>query len=212
MLARQPETGMGYQVLELQDLPREARHAIVFNGTHIHEVTPGPLVLRERPDRDAEAAALRALQEPAERTPFRVLSRPEAEQARVLESRPSDDGPASEAPIEQSAAEERFLRFSAFPDDIRIQEDGSLTAGTYVTTYEDGMAHVRTGTDAVRRYALPNPEPAVHRYQLQPPQPIPVRRGRVQPAFGQPGGGTEVIFEDGAPAGTKRKQDEIPPE
>lgn len=69
----------------------------------------------------------------------------------------------------------------------------------------------RTGKDAVRRYALPNPDPAVYRYYLEPPTIIDVRRGTVQPAFGQPGGGAEVIFENGAPSGTKRAQDRIPP-
>jgi hypothetical protein len=68
-----------------------------------------------------------------------------------------------------------------------------------------------TGMDAVRRYALPNPDPAVHRFFLKPLAAIPVRRGTVQPAYGRPGGGAEVIFEEGAPAGTKYEQDEIPP-
>jgi hypothetical protein len=51
----------------------------------------------------------------------------------------------------------------------------------------------------------------LHRFYLRPPDPIPVRRGRVQPAFGQPGGGVEVIFETGVPPRTKYKQDTIPP-
>lgn len=74
-----------------------------------------------------------------------------------------------------------------------------------------GATHVKTGTDAVRRYALPNPAPAVHRCHLKPPRPIEVQRGTVQPAFGQPGGGVEIIFVRGSPAGTKFKQDQIPP-
>ena len=73
------------------------------------------------------------------------------------------------------------------------------------------MTYVKSGMDAVRRYALARPEPAVHRYYLEPRRLISIRRGTVQPAFGQPGGGVEAIFERGAPAGTKRKQDEIPP-
>ena len=66
-------------------------------------------------------------------------------------------------------------------------------------------------TDAARRYALPNPEPAVHRFYLAPRVSIPVQRGTAQPAFSQPGGGVEVIFTGGAPAGTKYNRDQIPP-
>src|SRR5436190_1959944 len=64
--------------------------------------------------------------------------------------------------------------------------------------------------EAVERYALPNPDPATHRFYLRPPAPIPVRRGTVQPANGHQGGGDEVIFDNGAPAKTRYKQDVIP--
>lgn len=70
---------------------------------------------------------------------------------------------------------------------------------------------MKTGAEAVERYALPNPEPAVHQLWLRPPDPIPVRRGTVQPAFGHKGGADEVIFETGAPTGTCHKRDSIPP-
>lgn len=206
-LAQSPETGMGYQVVELDGTYQGPRYVIVLNGTLIHEPSTGPVVVREEFDR-----ALTLLEKPREQARFRVLTRAQAVAARVLEARGIGVGPASEAVPEDSEADEEFLRFSAFAADVRIKADGSVTPGTYVTTYEDGMAHVKTGKDAVRRYALPTPEPAVHRYHLKPPSTIPVRRGTVQPAFGQPGGGVEVIFEGGAPAGTKQKQDQIPRE
>jgi hypothetical protein len=210
-LARRPETGMGYQVLELESLYHATEYAIVLNGSQAHEPTGGPLLVLEDRQEAAEDSGLRMLQRRVEGAHFKVLSRLEAEYAGVIEARAIGDGPASDAPIEQSEEEERFLRFSAFADDVRILPAGSVTSGTYVTTYDDGIRYVKTGMDAVRRYALPNPQPAVHRYHLKPPLVIPVRRGKVQPAFDQPGGGVEVIFERGAPPGTKRGQDQLPP-
>ena len=210
-LAQQPETGMGFQVLELQHDPYgTVRHALVLNGMDAREWSRGSLAVREEVEQAADTV-LRALEGEVGRTFFRVLSRSEAENVGALESAAVGDGPADGAPIEESLPGESFLRFSAYANDCRILTDGSVTPGTYVTTREDGMTYVKSGMDAVRRYALPSPEPAVHRYQLEPPRLILVRRGTVRPAFGQPGGGVEAIFERGAPAGTRRKQDEIPP-
>jgi hypothetical protein len=54
-------------------------------------------------------------------------------------------------------------------------------------------------TDAVRRYALPNPAPASHVFTGSPEPGTDIQRGVAMPLFGQPGGGVEVIF----PAGTQ---------
>ena len=48
-------------------------------------------------------------------------------------------GPAKDNPLGESSLGERFLRFSAYADDIRILADGAVTRGTYVTTYTDGI-------------------------------------------------------------------------
>jgi hypothetical protein len=205
-----PETGMGYQVLELKSPGFRPEHVIVANGQLTVDPARGRLVVREGIDRGTEERVEKALSGPVRDASFSVLSRKQAVAVKAISSvAPSAGRPASEAPVEQSGSEERFLRFSAFPNDIRILADGSVTAGTYVTTYADGIT-VPTGTGAVQRYALPNPAPAVHRYYLQPPKPISIQRGTVQPAYGQPGGGAEVIFVNGAPAKTKYKQDQIP--
>jgi hypothetical protein len=211
-LRQQPETGMGYQVLELRGVALGAEHVVVANATRTVDVARGRFVVWEGVEKATEERIVKTLQGPAGEARFRVLSRDEAVVAKIIESRrAAAGGPANEAPLEQSDPGERFLRHSAFPNDIRILEDGSVVEGTYVTTYDDSMNHVKTGTDAVRRYALPNRDPAVHRYYLRPPTRIPVQRGTVQPAYGQPGGGVEVIFLEGAPPRTKYYQDEIPP-
>lgn len=203
---------MGYQVLELRGVALRPEHVVVANAAQALEVARGRLAVREGVERATLDRIASVLTRAVDQATFRVLGRQAAVAAQALESRGTvGPAPASDARLELSEAEERFLRYSAYPDDVRIRSDGSVRPGTYVTTHADGMAHVSTGIDAVRRYALPNREPAVHRYYLEPPSRIEVRRGIVQPAYGQPGGGVEVIFENGAAAGTKQKQDQIPP-
>lgn len=120
-------------------------------------------------------------------------------------------GPASDAPDEATAGEEEFKRFSAFAKDRRITPKQGLLPGTYATTAADAK-HVATGSQAVARYALPNPMPAIYRFTIRPPAGTPVRRGTVMPAYGQPGGGVEIIFTKGSPDHTVTlPPDVIPP-
>jgi hypothetical protein len=204
---------MGYQFVEVKVKDRDLRREVlVFNGEFAAE-SGGRIIVREGMQEVQKRRLQLALQVPDDGVSLRVLTRTEAVTKGLLESSGyrAKGATASDGAIELSRYEEPFLRFSAFADDLRILPDGSVRPGTYVTTHDDGTTFVKTGMDAVRRYALPNPDPAVHRFHLRPPEPIPVRRGTVQPANNQPGGGAEVIFEKGAPAGTRYKQDKIPP-
>ena len=88
-----------------------------------------------------------------------------------------------------------------------MQSDGSWSEGTYATTEEDAK-NVKTGKEAVARYALPNPDPASYVYKCRPKQDLEIQRGIVEPAFEQPGGGVEVIF----PKGTNANSVALPPE
>ncbi len=210
-LIHEPETGMGYQVVEVP-LGKYAEHAIVLNGRQALETNETPSRFREGASKIRQEHAHLVLISEFKETRINVLSRREAIAKGLIEGRAykAGRGAATEAAAEQSKENEEFRRFSAFPDDIRILADGSVTPGTYVTTAADA-AHVATGKEAVERYALPNPDPATHRFYLKPPAPIQVRRGTVQPANGRQGGGDEVIFDNGAPPKTRYKQDQIPP-
>jgi hypothetical protein len=106
--------------------------------------------------------------------------------------------------------EENFKRFSAYANDRRVTANGGLVPGTYATTEEDAK-DVKTGRDAVKRYALPNPAPAVHVFTIYPPPGTSLQRGVAQSAYGQPGGGVEVIFVNGSPDNTVTGPAQIPP-
>lgn len=71
-----------------------------------------------------------------------------------------------------------------------------MQPGTFATTAEDAE-HVKTGRDAVIRYALENKKSANKRFTITPATDTRLQRGIVQPAYGEPGGGVEVIFVDG---------------
>ena len=109
---------------------------------------------------------------------------------------------------------EVFVRYSAFPNDRRIRSDGSVVSGSYVTTENDARHWGRpfgcTGLSAVARYALPNPDPAINVFLLQPPVTVPISCGTVTPDFGQAGGGVEVRFDSDTPPKTLIRRDRIP--
>lgn len=97
---------------------------------------------------------------------------------------------------------EVFFRYSAFRRDRRVDPaSGAVLPGTYATTQCDSSL-VPSGLAAVGRYALPFPLPALYAYQLNPPPTTQVRCGNSAPAFGQAGGGVEILFNAGCPAAT----------
>ena len=108
---------------------------------------------------------------------------------------------AADAPEGTTLADEVFKRFTAFDNDRRITADHGLLPGTYATTEADAK-NVKTGLEAVARYALPNPKPAIYVFTVKPLKDTLIQHGIVQPDNGQPGGGVEVLFGDGAAANT----------
>jgi hypothetical protein len=92
-----------------------------------------------------------------------------------------------------------------------VTPDGSLRSGTYATTADDAK-NVKTGRNAVARYALPNPSPASWRFTIKPEKDTVVRKGIVEPAYGQPGGGVEAMFTNGTQPQTVTGPDKIPDE
>jgi hypothetical protein len=210
-LVRKVETGMGFQVVETESDNRRLQPLVVLNARTVLEPREQRLLVSERIEKAADRRDLELLQKAYAGERVRVLETRELSQRQLLEKAyRTGSGPASEAVPEESDPDEQFLRFSAYADDIRILADGSVRAGSYVTTHTDGMLHVHSGMDAVRRYALPNPAPATHRFKLKPPYEIRIRRGTVQPANNQPGGGDEVIFDEAGPPGTCYERDRLP--
>lgn len=199
LLIREPESGMGFQAVIANHRGMDKR-GTVYNAE---------LLMWESEPRALTAASFNKLVECAEREEarniesIRVVARPTAvaETKRAAYAELQESGPAKDASQQLTAAGARYARFSAFENDHRITSDRGLVPGTYATTKDDAD-EVGTGSEAVERYALPNPEPAIYRFDIAPARGTVYRQGIVQPAHGRDGGGVEVIFDNGTVANT----------
>lgn len=210
-----PESGMGFQLIAFVTDDARRHHGFAFNAEFVVGTDEPLSQLREHRRLLLARVQLEAKTPGAIIRELSLVDRHHLAFRRhfVSEARAHYGkavGPAKDAPIERTKLGDVFVRFSAFLDDRRINPDKSLKPGTYATTEADAR-HVLTGTQAVRRYALPNPDPAVHRFTLHPPQPADIQYGIVEPANNQPGGGVEVIFPSGTAAKTVIAHATIPP-
>ena len=204
-LLEQPESGMGYQTVEVTLRNGESRQGTAFNAEYL--VYSGEALDRldaiSEPSQRLQMLERNEIGRGEEIVEIKVVPSDVPSDSRVRESTGgggySSSSGASEAPPEALEKKEQFKRFSAFANDRRVIQTRALLPGTYTTTAEDAK-QVSSGRDAVRRYALPNPAPAINVFTIDPPAPGTIlQRGIAQPAYGQPGGGVEVIFMNGSP-------------
>jgi len=200
-LLAQPESGMGYQTVEVE-IPSGSRRGTVYNAdlliwgeepiahlaTSVYERFAGTAG-------DVDARTIRSIRVVA-REPDVSSSPTMRRLVLTASSRPAADGEAS-----GTAPGDVFMRFTAYSNDRRITPERGLLPGTYATTEEDSRA-VATGEQAVERYALPNPAPAVYRFRIDPTAGTQYQTGIVQPAYGHAGGGVEALFTAGTAGGT----------
>ena len=193
-LIYQPESGMGYQTVEA-DYKNVKIKGTVYNAE---------LLLWERETRTILVEAFETLLEKADSSDaqfiksIKVISpkRVTSESAAEKFLRKIQGEPATEGTPKKTKEGETFARFTAYKNDRRITPNKGLRPGTYATTEADAK-NVKTGSEAVERYALPDPKPAIYRYKIEPYKDTIYRQGIVQPANGHRGGGIEVIFDFG---------------
>ena len=202
-LVSQPESGMGYQVVEATTQDFVKKRGIVFNAELLTLDEDRRADQRLMGTKSAPEALTAANSTAGKFRSFSVVSDP---RMTVLKCATLAAGGASDAAEEGTREGDKFYRFSAFTKDRRIAADKSLTPGTYATTEEDG-GKVKTGKEAVERYALPNDDPASNRFAVKPRKDTRINKGIVQPANGHKGGGVEVIFTNG----TQRDTVALPP-
>ena len=193
-----PETGMGYQIVTATYRDHRQRNAIVLNCSLIEPIIG-----------DAQQLIKTLLSEDIQFTE-KTASYAEDIIDVTLRDLPSifkaiqfnESLAAQNASVSYSISDELFIRFSVFLNDHRITGNQGLLPGTYATTYHDAQLCLARRDDPRARYALPNPIPVKYAFQIEPPAMTRLRRGIVQPANNQPGGGEEVIFINGSPAHT----------
>ncbi len=197
VLINEPETGMGYQLVQVTTEARRRVAGLAYNAAIVFELHEP----RQRSTFQAIArgAAVAAAGEPVRSV--RLLPPGSAAYRAFLvgEGRApyaTRGIAARDAAIVTTHPGEVFRRFSAFARDCRIHPDGGLVSGSFATTAEDARS-VRRGNDVLPQYALPQPGPLDYVFEIRPATMTLVHYGTAQAAFDQPGGGVEVIFTEG---------------
>lgn len=206
-LVHQPESGMGYQIVKAE-YNRGIINGVVYNADLV--------VFEYESQRINTSEQYQELLKTASTDTSLIKSisviPPQSTQMKsvyqISEEKPLGK-PATEGEIEETEKNEIFKRFTAYKNDRRITAKGSLLPGTYATTEEDAR-NVKTGKEAVERYALPNPNPAIYRFTINPEGNTKIQKGKVQPAYRHEGGGVENIFVDGTTDNTVLGPDTIP--
>ena len=214
-LLEQPESGMGYQIAVVDDV-----RYLILNTAIAVKVAPRDLVQLLMDGNSGQSQQGYVFVGEWGRYPIGWLDEDDAEALNVMAAKRLGEKDSmwvtADLPelggikvrvethgsyLSVSRQGELFVRYSAFASDRRINQDGSVRLGTYVTT-ENDASHVPSGLAAVGRYALPNPAPARYRFVLSPPDGTGIRCGTAAPKFNQAGGGVEVLFSADLPAGT----------
>jgi hypothetical protein len=168
-LLAQPESGMGYQMVEAVAFDGKIQRGVAYNAELLLledeprltlKTTAYAQLLSEAKSSIAEIKSLRVVTRTASASPAFALKETAVGYGKK-------GTPAKDAPPEKTKDKEVFKRFSAYDNDRRIKSNGSLLPGTYATTEEDAM-NVRTGKEAVGRYALSNPKPASNVFTIKP--------------------------------------------
>ena len=205
-LLGQPETGMGYQVVEGNKAGSYTREkfmvlnsevVIEMNGSeggHIRKVVNEGIFSIKVNASLINLNSIKVLNE----NQFRN---------QVKESKNDDEKGALDNRVEFADGNEMFVRLSAFDDDKRIDKvNKRLRPGSFTTTEDDYLVCKYLKSDPVDRYALPNNDEIKFAFYIKPVISDTLQRGKVQPANGKHGGGMEVYFAKGTSIGTFFKQ------
>lgn len=175
-----PETGMGYQVVELKSFASQRR--IIFLNSCIGFETQDmgrSIELKEAKTAD-----------------FNI----DISNIVIDNEKGALEGKEETA---TGSALEKFVRLSAFRNDLRIdQENKCLRPGSFTTNLPDYLTLTINGNDPIERYALPNTLPICHLFYIGLRLGDVFQRGIVQPAFNSSGGGIEFFFKSGTSRNT----------
>ncbi|MHB1179812.1 MAG: hypothetical protein ACYCZO_15960 [Daejeonella sp.] len=205
-LLNQPETGMGYQVVEAR---REGSYTqekfLVLNSEVVIEMNS----YEADNVRKVISEGIYSIKASASYITLNAISVLNEKQFRnaVNESKNENERAAIENPVVNANGEEIFVRLSAFDDDRRVDKvNKCLRAGSYTTTMEDYLKCKSTDVDPVEHYALPTNDKTQFAFHIKPVRTDTLQRGTVQPANEKRGGGKEAYFAKGTAAGTFLKQ------
>ncbi len=199
LLIRQPESGMGYQVIAYRD-----EVFVVFNATvaiDLRQLLSGKFTDEDlvlfggNPDHisDARLGELRLFDNVelafSDFQPEFLVRDVPMRSSEIVRRPPSG--------LLRSKRPHSYFRFCSYWKDKRVdQSTGNYLPGTYATTFTD-LPFAPSGFAAVGRYALPSPASARYVFPIVTFD-KPDLMGTAAPNYGQAGGGVEVLFFKGA--------------
>jgi len=201
-LLNQPETGMGYQIVEASNPESYARgHFLILNSEIVIEMNG----FEDRYIRKVINEGIFSIKARSELITLNAMKVLNEKQFRNQTNEPKNENEkgALDNPKESANGTEIFVRLSAFDDDNRIDKvNNCLRPGSFTTTQFDYILCKYTDDDPVERYALPTNDEIKFAFFIKPANSDTLQRGRVQSANGKRGGGQEVYFEKGTASGT----------
>jgi hypothetical protein len=209
LLLEQPESGMGYQIVDVETRNQWLKkEAIVLNAEiliYLDDIESFQILKKIKVFEEIKKFASVATDIVDLKVKPELTSR-----GTYILKEPITKYSAIESQTEFTKPNEKFKRFTGFINDRRINPDRSLKLGTYATTEEDAK-NVRIRIDAIKRYALPSDNTAKYVFTIESLPQTEIQKGIVQPKFGRPGGGIEVIFTKGTTPNTvKFPPEEVP--
>jgi hypothetical protein len=216
-LLNQPETGMGYQFVQLIDWSNLNKNKIgvVYNAKYFIEsdsyfrYNQKQLFFEQHKILESNFTPI---SENFESVKVMIPSEFKNDSDKLLLSELLPDYNKSKGARESNTiyfadGKSYYIRLSAFDDDKRIDKiNKRLLPGSYATTYEDYLKLKDLKLRPNDRYALPNDQTITQCFVIQPKMIDTYKKGIVQPANGYKGGGVEVFFEKGTSNGTFIKQ------
>lgn len=205
-LLNQPETGMGYQIVEASKAGHYTREKFLVLNSEIVIEMNGYQDANVRKVINEGISSIKAGANYITLNSVAVLNETQIRNA-VNESKSEKESGAIDNAVENANGEEIFVRLSAFDNDRRVDKiNKCLRTGSFTTTKDDYDKCKTTNDDPVERYALPNNDEIKFAFHIQPEKADSLQRGIVQPANGKRGDGKEAYFANGTAAGTFLKQ------
>ena len=205
-LLNQPETGMGYQVVEASKVGNYLQEKyLVLNSEIVIEINAST----HENVRKVINQGIVAFKASASTITFHAIHVLNEKQFRNSVSEPNTENQkgATDNPVKNATGDEVFIRLSAFDNDRRVDKvKKCLRPGAFTTTMDDYLNCKSTSDDPVERYALPNNDEIKFAFHIQPLKSDTLQQGIVQPANNKRGGGKEVYFANGTAAATFIKQ------
>ena len=196
-LLLQPETGMGWQLVEVRTAGGRCL-ALVVDATSASSTDGASAGL------PPEVVA--ALKDPVENSKHRVLSQGEMRRAGLLGA---SSEPYDEREPGSVNSSEHVWRFSR-PSDPRIRADGSLAAGSFVADRREVPKRIETAGDARRRLAILGDDPPVIRREVRLLYGQLLTWGNAPRIGALAGEGETALLMEDTPPGAVVSEEEVP--